>query len=150
MFLDNAFIFTSCSPSSSLWLDYISGRTDIRLLSLCNEASHSWAEQYSASRPALRSCSSLKTCFLWLLLHVWSFIPTVLTQLSPSSAFLLPLLSQAPSHAFHAQPSIRLPHLFGPPPSFLTSFPLLHPSCFFNSTNHFCCILCFLDHVCAE
>lgn len=35
--------------------------TNIRLLSLCNQALHSWAEQYSSSHPAHCLCSSLVT-----------------------------------------------------------------------------------------
>lgn len=60
---------------------------------------------------------------------------TALLFQCPSSPKLLPMLL--------TQPSIHPSHLFRPPPSLLTSFPLLHPCGFFNSTDHFCCIL---DH----
>lgn len=53
--------FCSTSTSSSVWLDCVSEGTNIRLLSLCNQALHSWAEQYSSSHPTHCPCSSLVT-----------------------------------------------------------------------------------------
>lgn len=57
-------IFLSMSLSVSLWPDSVSRGPSIRLLSLCNQALHSWAEQYPSSRPTRCPRPSLVTPFI--------------------------------------------------------------------------------------
>lgn len=55
------------SVAPSLWLGSVSRGPNVRLLSLCNQALHSWAKQCSSSHPNHHPCSPPcdHTSFIW-------------------------------------------------------------------------------------